>query len=132
MGTRRVAEASLAALVPTQYKPGQSGNPSGKPSTKPITDAMRLLLAGDKEAFMQVPRTVRLIVGRWYGQAWEDPRGMALLLDRIEGKVGDGPERPLPNITFLEQHFGTVNVQGSPRMTRTVEATPVEANGHAG
>lgn len=120
---------SLAALEATKWKPGQSGNSSGKPASKFITDAMRLLLAGDREAFLALPKPLKKLCGAWYSHAIRDPRGLALILDRLEGKIGDGPERVLPSMTFVEQHFGTVNVQGA-RAARLVEAAPVERNGH--
>lgn len=123
-------ERSLAALVPTQYQPGESGNKGGRPATKPITDGMRLLLAGDKDAFLKLPRTLQLIIGRWYGQAWSDPRGMALLLERIEGRVMDAPERPLPTISFVEQHFGPVHVHGAKTPPRVIDAQPSAENGN--
>lgn len=114
--------AATAHLVPTQFKPGQSGNPGGKPAIKPITDAMRLLLANERDAFIALPKPLKKLCGAWYSHAVRDSRGLAVLLDRIEGKIGDGPERPLPSISFIEQHFGTVNVNAPKPPPRIVEA----------
>lgn len=115
---------SLAALKPTQFKPGQSGNAAGGPKTKPLTDAMRLYLAGEDEAFGKLPKRLREQILAWYGDALIDPRSRALLLDRVEGKVDDAPDRPLPQITFIEEHFDGVKVlKPAPRQ---VEAVTVE------
>jgi hypothetical protein len=108
------AQPVTAHLVATQFRPGQSGNPSGKPASKFITDAMRLLLANNREAFIALPKPLKKLCGAWYSHAVRDPRGLALILDRIEGKIGDGPERALPNITFIEQHFAQVGIAKPP------------------
>lgn len=101
-----MSPASLAALVPTQWKAGDpSPNPTGKPKTKPITDAMRLLLDGNLEAFRRLPRPLQLVVGRWYGATLHDPRALSLLLDRIEGRVTDELPPPLPEIVVEVQRL---------------------------
>lgn len=121
-----MSPASLAALVPTQWKAGDpSPNPTGKPKTKPITDAMRLLLAGDREAFIALPVPLRRLCGAWYRHAMLDPRGLALLLDRIEGRIEDAPPRPLPSISFIEQHFDNVHVTNGKAEPRIVESTDI-------
>ncbi len=101
---RTPTQKQLAALAVYQYPPGTSGNAGGKPKSKPLTEGMRLLLAGDVEGFMQLPKPLKLIIGRWYGQAWSSPHGMALLLERIEGKVPQTLEhRELPSVQFVMQ-----------------------------
>jgi hypothetical protein len=43
-GKKPISEARLAALRPTQWRPGQSGNPGGRPRKLPISDALREIL----------------------------------------------------------------------------------------
>lgn len=130
---------SLKALVPTQFPPNTSGNPGGLPKTKPITSAMRMLLDGDLDGFAKVPKPTRMIVGRWYGQAWSSPYGMATLLERIEGRVPQPIEhKEMPKVAFILQPIMAAGApagnttEGSPLSgAREVESRIVPSkNGH--
>jgi hypothetical protein len=73
--------ANSANVVPYQWKPGQSGNPSGKPKSKPLSDLLRQ--AGENGAYKRI---VDALVAR----ALEgDIKAITVVLDRIEGRVND-------------------------------------------
>jgi hypothetical protein len=63
----------------TQFKPGQSGNPSGRPKTKPITDAIRTALEQD-------PKLVTKIAGNAVKQAAKQIAWFKEVRDTIQGK----------------------------------------------
>lgn len=89
------------------WKPGQSGNPGGRPKTKPLTDGMRMLLEGDKEGFLALPKPLRLQIARWYGDALTCAKSRALLLDRMEGGVPRAvDDKPLPVTEFILEVIG--------------------------
>ncbi len=73
--------ANSANVVPYQWKPGQSGNPSGKPKSKPLSDLLRR--AGENGAYKR-------IVDALIARALEgDIKAITVVLDRIEGRVND-------------------------------------------
>jgi len=73
--------ANSANVVPYQWKPGQSGNPSGKPKSKPLSDLLRQ--AGENGAYKR-------IVDALIARALEgDIKAITVVLDRIEGRVND-------------------------------------------
>jgi hypothetical protein len=94
------------------WQPGESGNPNGRPATKPLSDAVRKLLASKTIAGKPLPdgRTaLEMIVLVWITKANKgDARFLALLLERLEGKVkatielGSGDEPQVINVTIVD------------------------------
>jgi Family of unknown function (DUF5681) len=74
----------------TQFKPGQSGNPSGRPRSKPLTDRLRDKL----EEVGEDGRTVAdAVVDRWLEMVADgDATALREALARVEGKVIDQVE----------------------------------------
>jgi hypothetical protein len=91
---------------------GESGNPDGKPSSKPFSDEAKKILASMELAGKPMPggRTVlEMVVITWVTKAIKgDARFLALLLERLEGKVkatielGSGDEPQVINVTIVD------------------------------
>jgi len=89
---------SIANLIPHQFKPGQSGNPSGRPK-KLITDATRELLA-KKDAATGLTNAHLVAEAQIREAIKGETAAYNAIADRTEGKVpqpisGDEDGEPL-------------------------------------
>lgn len=82
---------TIAPLIPHQWRPGESGNPSGRPKVRPILEEIRRQLAAD-------PQKLRAIVKNLLDRAElsSDPdKAFKELRDMLDGKpatVISGPD----------------------------------------
>ena len=104
-GSRKVGQKSLDALVPTQWKPGQSGNPAGPPKTRLhlwryIGQYMAMSLSElkainkDKLSMSQraaLTTAIKTAEGDW--------ARVSAFIDRDEGKVPDVVINPSEQMT---------------------------------
>jgi hypothetical protein len=88
-------DRSVATLTPemiaSQWKPGQSGNPSGRPSKTPFTDVMRELLAEEyvgREKRFKGMTNLRVLAIRLFDLAIAgDLRAAEEVVNRVEGRT---------------------------------------------
>ncbi len=97
-------KGNVENLKPHQFKPGESGNPGGRPKKAPITD--RLLVQLEKPLPARMKAKLPSLFADVYGEdatftdllalrlieACTDGslKALALILDRVEGKVPQG------------------------------------------
>lgn len=78
-------------MVASQWKPGESGNPSGRPKTKPITDALRELMAeeytGKEERFRGLTNAQVLALRLFEMAEGGDLKALEELATRLEGRA---------------------------------------------
>jgi hypothetical protein len=76
-------------MIASQWKPGESGNPSGRPKTKPISDALRELLAeeyaGNEERFKGLSNAHVLAVKLFEMADAGDLKALQEITNRLEG-----------------------------------------------
>ncbi len=83
---KRPTQKQLDALKATQFKPGESGNPSGRPKS-PFTDAARRLADQIVKADAEKRTFADLAVRGMYNEAIKgNVQAFSALADRLEGK----------------------------------------------
>lgn len=84
----RIENRNVEWLKPTQFQPGQSGNPSGRPKKKPITEMYEQMLE-DPEFIQQFKESVKKAVRKGQMAMVLQAKEMA---ERVEGKVSQSVE----------------------------------------
>lgn len=90
MNRKPPTERQLAALKPTQWQPGQSGNKNGRPKKLPITDALRELLEQTAPGTKGMTRDKQLalvLFSMATGRGNKKLEALREILDRVEGKA---------------------------------------------
>lgn len=104
---REVSQAQLDRLKPTQFKPGQSGNPTGRPKTGLLSVAMREKLAEVDPKDKQGRTFAEIIAERLIKDARAGKvQATSELADRTEGRPKQAHELsgpgggPIPFTSF--------------------------------
>ena len=87
-GNRRGKRQLHPAMVPYQFKPGQSGNPGGRPRRKPLTDMLIMFLEQIDPKDKQKRQFAQKLIREWYDRAMaRSDLLMMEILNRVDGKL---------------------------------------------
>lgn len=87
-GNRRGKRQLHPAMIPCQFKPGQSGNPGGRPRRKPLTDMLIMFLEQIDPKDKQKRQFAQKLIREWYDRAMaRSDLLMMEILNRVDGKL---------------------------------------------